>query len=305
MITIQLADGTPYSITSGLATKLLGETLPEIIDIPSIEFCYCEVGCEYRANVFAEVGGEDYKNDKREFLFRRLIAADTVSIKLYKNGVEIADLNDATYGTFFNGFTGSAEQQLYVGYLLEWESVYSLHGGGEYQVKADLVVVGVSSTYESELFTLKGYSDQAADATVRIATIQDGNIISSEFDFTGLDWYQERRVRGLFYEDSEEFEKKIYQTQEYRQEQVQDKVIENWTLQADFLPRSISEFITKNAILSNSFKVNDYNLTNEAILREVDVYPESVEKIRIINNRTSNYIIKFTSRNDNIIKRNF
>jgi len=305
MITIQLGNSNPHAITSGLATKLKGESLPEISQDPTIDFCFCEVECKYLANVFAEVGGEDYKNDRREFLFRRLVAADTVDMKLYKNGVEIADLNDNTYGTYFSTFSGTSEQQLYQGYLLEWENVYNLEGAGEYQVKADLTIVGVSSTYESELFNLIGYSDRAADGTVRISTIQDGNIISSEFDFTGLEWYQERRVRGFFYEDGEEFEKKVYQTQEYRQEQIQDKIIENWTLRADFLPRSISAFLTKNAVLSNSFKVNDYNLTNESILRNVDVYPESIEKTRIVDNRKSNYIIKFTSRNDNIIKRNF
>ena len=76
-------------------------------------------------------------------------------------------------------------------------------------------------------------------------------------------------------------------------------------MEADFIPRSVSEFLSKNAVLSNSFKVTDYNLLNEQILREIEVYPESIEKTRIQDNRNANYVIKFTSRNDNIIKRNF
>ena len=49
--------------------------------------------------------------------------SDTVAIELWKNGEKIADLNDNTYGTFFNGFAnGTAEQQLYVGFLLEFAS---------------------------------------------------------------------------------------------------------------------------------------------------------------------------------------
>ena len=129
--------------------------------------------------------------------------------------------------------------------------------------------------------------------------------MSSIFDFTGLNWYQQVRVRGRFLEEAEELEKIFYKTQDHRKEQVQDKVIENWTLQADMIPRSISEFITKNAILSNNFVVNDYNIMNEKILRDIEVYPESIEKSRFVDNRTANYVIKFTSRNDNIIKRNF
>ena len=306
MITIQLPNTNPHTFGSGLATKVKGESLPEIISIPVSDFCYCEVECDYVGNVFAEVGGEDYKNDKSQFLFRRFIASDTVAIELWKNGIKIEDLNNNTYGTFFNGFaSGNAEQQMYVGYLLEWEEVYNVYGGGEYQIKAELSVIGVASTFESELYKLMGYSDIAADGTVRIESVQNGNIMSSIFDFTGLEWYQSVRLRGRFFEESEDFEKIVYKTQEHKQKQVQDKIIENWTLEADLIPRSISEFIAKNAVLSNSFNVTDYNLMNEQILRKIEVAPESIEKTRIQNNRTSNYIIKFTSRNDNIIKRNF
>jgi len=306
MITLQLTDSAPQPFGSGLATKLKGKSLPTISLKKTNDVCYCEFECEYKANVFAEIGGEGYKNDKSQFLFRRFVASDTVAIELWKNGEKIADLNDNTYGTFFNGFpSGSAEQQLYVGYLLEWEDVFAAFGGGEYRVKAELSIIGVSSTFESELFVLMGYSDKAADGTARIETVQNGNIIGSIFDFTGLNWYQSVRVRGRFYEESEEFEKIVYKTQEYRQEQVQDKIIENWSLEADFIPRSVSEFLTKNAVLSNSFNVTDYNLLNEQILREIEVVPESIEKTRIQDNRNANYVIKFTSRNDNIIKRNF
>ena len=306
MITIQLPDTNAHVPISGLATKVNGESLPEIISIPVSDFCYCEVECDYVGNVFAEVGGEDYKNDKSQFLFRRFVTSDTVAIELWKNGVKIEDLNDNTYGTFFNGFaSGTTEQQLYVGYLLEWEEVYNIYGGGEYQIKAELSVIGVSSTFESELYKLMGYSDKAADGTVKIETVQNGNIMSSIFDFTDLNWNQSIRIRGNFFEESEGFEKIIYKTQEHKQKQVQDKIIENWTLQADLIPRSVSEFLTKNAALSNSFIVTDYNLLNEQILRSIEVAPESIEKTRILDNRTSNYIIKFTSRNDNFIKRNF
>lgn len=305
MIIIKLADSSPQT-SEGMAVKLTGQTLPEITPAATNDFCYCETECKYKPLVFAKVGGEDYQNDKSQFLFKRLVSGDTVDIKLFKDGVELADLNNNTYGTFFNGFaTGTAEQQLYVGYLLEWEEVFNLHGAGAYMVKAELNIVGVTSTFSSDPFILMGYSDQAADLTVKIETVQNGNILGSQFDFTGLNWFQSLRVRGNFYEDSEAFEKNAYLTQNYKQKQIQDKIIENWTLQLNFIPRNISEFLTKNAILSNEFKITDYNLSNEKILREISVYPESVEKTRLTNNRKSNYLIKFTSKLDNLIKRNY
>jgi hypothetical protein len=289
-----------------MATKIQRKSLPNLSKKEVNDICYCNYECEYSANVFAKVGGEDYQNDKSQFLFRRFIPADSVSIEIYKDGVKIDDLNDDTLGKFYNGFPdGNSEQQLYVGYLLDWEKVYSLYGAGNYRVMAQLNIIGEQSTFESELFVLRGYSDEAADGTVRIDSTQNGNIMSSIFDFTDLNWYQSVRIRGRFFEEAEEFEKIIYKTQNYRQEQIQDKIIENWTLEADMIPRNISEFLTKNAVLSNNFVVNDYNILNEKILRGVEVYPESIEKSRIVDNRNANYVIKFTSRNDNIIKRNF
>tara|TARA_R110002012_G_scaffold48480_1_gene126205 strand:- start:828 stop:1748 length:921 start_codon:yes stop_codon:yes gene_type:complete len=306
MITIQLNDSRPQSRFLGQATKLKGKTIPTVIGKKGNDICYCEADCEYTSNVFAKIGGEDYQNDKSQFLFRRFVDDDFVEIKLYKDNVEVAVLNNNAYGNFYDGFPqGNDEQQLYVGFLLDWQDVFADFGGGNYRVKAYLEILGNVSDYESELFVLKGYSDQAADGTVRIESYQDGNIMSSIFDFTGLNWYQQVRVRGRFLEEAEELEKIFYKTQDHRKEQVQDKVIENWTLQADMIPRSISEFITKNAILSNNFVVNDYNIMNEKILRDIEVYPESIEKSRFVDNRTANYVIKFTSRNDNIIKRNF
>lgn len=306
MITIRLTDSSPQSVLSAMATKIQRKSLPNLSKKEVNDICYCNYECEYSANVFAKVGGEDYQNDKSQFLFRRFIPADSVSIEIYKDGVKIDDLNDDTLGKFYNGFPdGNSEQQLYVGYLLDWEKVYSLYGAGNYRVMAQLNIIGEQSTFESELFVLRGYSDEAADGTVRIDSTQNGNIMSSIFDFTDLNWYQSVRIRGRFFEEAEEFEKIIYKTQNYRQEQIQDKIIENWTLEADMIPRNISEFLTKNAVLSNNFVVNDYNILNEKILRGVEVYPESIEKSRIVDNRNANYVIKFTSRNDNIIKRNF
>ena len=306
MITIRLQDDNPQGVVSGLTKKLSGKTLPKKLDDNGNDICYCESECGYQANVFAKVGGEDYQNDKSQFLFRRFLNSDTVNIALYKGSEKLADLNTNDYGNFYDGFpTGNSDQQLYVGFLLAWEDVYDAFGGGSYKVKAELDVLGNQSTFESELFVLKGYSDLAADSTVKLESYQNGNIMSSIFDFTGLNWYQSVRIRGRFIEEAEEFEKIIYKTQNYRKEQIQDKIIENWSLEADMIPRSISEFITKNAILSNNFVVTDYNIMNEKILRNIEVYPESIEKSRLIDNRNANYIIKFTSRNDNIIKRNY
>ena len=163
MIIQTLPNTIPYSVGDGNAFKILGESLPIIPPTEIPDFCICNyITCQYREKIFADVATDDYwKNDKSEFLFKRLVAADTVAIELYKDGVKVDDLNTNTYGTFFNGFpSGSSEQQLYVGYLVDWKLVQTAFGFGEYVVKAQLNILGNAAEFESRTFNLCQYSEQ-------------------------------------------------------------------------------------------------------------------------------------------------
>ena len=87
MITTQLINYNPYTHSSGLASKLFGQTLPPVNVINTND--YCPVKCCYSEKVFAEVGGEWWKNDKNSFLFRKWVAADTIEFQIWKNGEQI------------------------------------------------------------------------------------------------------------------------------------------------------------------------------------------------------------------------
>jgi len=309
MIITELSNNTPYIYESGNAIKLLGKSLPEIITPSVNDICICDfVTCQYVEKIFASQApsNEWWKNDMNEFLFKRLIAADTVAIELFKEGVKVADLNNNTYGTFFNGFpSGSAEQQLYVGYLLKWELVQAAFGNGNYQIKAQLNIVGNASTYTSRDFRLQTYSDVAANKTVRIESTQNGNIIGSDFDFTGLNWYQSLRLTGTFGNPSPILEIDDYVNSNHEQRQITAKNSREWFLQTDFINYEVATKLLYNKLLANQILMTDYLIKAESIFRRVEVMVAEIEKPEIKGTPDRVYNVTFTDKQDKYKKRNF
>lgn len=309
MIIIQQPNTVPYTYDSGNAGKIIGPSLPETPDPQNNDVCICDfIQCEYVENIFVSPSSpNDYwKNDKNEFLFKRFVAADTVTMELRLEGVKVADLNDNTYGTFFNGFgAGTSEQQLYVGYLVDWLSVYNAFGIGSYKVVANLNIIGVSTVFESREFNMVIYSDVAADGTVRIESYQNGNIFGNEFDFTGLDWYQSLRVPGSFGNPSPIFETTEYITSQHKRRQNKAKMSREWTLNTKLISWEVVDKLVYNKLLGNEIKITDYQIKAESLWRRVDVFMQEIEKPEIKNNPKRRYNIKFVDVKDIYTKRNF
>ena len=303
MIITELSNTTPYIINSAMAVKSLGNSsLPTPKTTETREVDCCKFECGYVATVFAKVGGEYWENDMRSFLYRKLTASDTITIKLFKNGTELATISDNTYGTFHSSFT---LQPLYVGFILDFEKVANVSGFGRYQIKTDVNIAGVTDTLSSEVFKLIPYSDLQANGTVRIESYQNGNILRSQFDHTGLNWYQSYRIRGRLTRE-EAFETDNYVTNEYQKSQIQDKIINNWTLETGLIPANISNELVYNNLLANKFLITDYNILNHEIYRRVELYPSEInESVNLVRNSNKKYLINFVDRNDDIIKRNF
>lgn len=306
-INTTIPNTSPFAAFNGMATKLLAKSLPEIVSIPVSEIDYCDFENPFSQVVFGSNTTDWWKNDKSRFTFKRYITTDSVVIKLWKNGVEVATLNNNTYGTFTNGFFGggATEQELYVSILLDWKLVWLAFGHGNYQIKADLTIIGNSTNFESIPFLLLEYTDVRANKTVRIETQMDGKINGSIFDYTNLDLYHSYRILGDFIENVEEIEVNKYKTSQKEWRQIQDKVIENYELRTKMLPRIVTSELTKIVSLANSIKITDYKILAEELYRRVEVYPVNFEKTQLENNRKSIYNIKFTAKKELNIKRNF
>ncbi len=306
MIITELQNTIPYSIASGMATKIQADPIVEPTEQSVNTFCYCKFECEYVEKVFGDLTSNDYwKNDKNTFMYRKQIAADTVTIKLFKNNVEIATITDNTYGDYENGITGvNPEQLLYVKFTIDWQSVLTLEGGGEYQICTELNILGNTFNKDSQKFRLYQYSDYNANGTVRIETYQDGNIIGSDFDFTGLNLYNSYRFAGRFFEGAPKLESDRYLTTGYELKQIQDSSIPQYTLKTQKIPRIIINMLTRDSILANEFLVTDYNIKNDDVFRRISVYPEGIDKQDIGKNTRAIFEIPFTDKFELIRKRN-
>jgi hypothetical protein len=153
MIITELFNSNPYPVGAGLATKLIAPPLPEIREDAVNDFQYRD--CCYEEKIFAQPGGEWWKNDKSSFLFQTFIVGDSIDIQLWKDGENLGSIVDDTYGDFYNGF---ASQPNYIGFVVDWEKVFDEEGAGCYKIKADLFILGYGSTFESQKFHLYPYS---------------------------------------------------------------------------------------------------------------------------------------------------
>lgn len=274
------------------------------------EICSCAgVECERNLDVFADLNdNSDKKNDKTSFLFRVFLPTDTGTMSLLKDGIEIAQLNNNNYGTYYAlGNLGSSYgQEFYLGYIIDWNLVLGLHGVGFYEIKADLTIFSNPKEIISEKYNLQKYSDEAVDGSVKIVTFQNGNIESDVFDFTNMNWYQQIRINGIFWNKQSEIITDNYFTSNRTITQIQDSIKNTYDLVIEFVQDSVSRFIIENAILSNEIYITDYNFTNTS---QYNNYPVSVEEItettELYQYNGRSHTITFTDRTQNIRKRNF
>lgn len=264
----------------------------------------CNNLCDYEEIALASDGSLLYKKDFSDFLFRKIGTSDTIAIELYKGCDKVADLNSNVLGTFYNGFTAQPD---YVGYLVDWSLVFNLFGGGKYQIKAQLSILGVSSTFESRLFRLYKYTPEIAHRTVKIESYQTGNIIASEFDYRDLlpdGWYSSTRIKGTFRKTGYPINTDKYYPTTYVNTQNREQVIPEYALVTEYVPITIGNIIGEQQILANEIFITDYNLNSTFAYRGVPVTPTEISLTPLDSSKGDIYEITFQDRTQNIIKRN-
>lgn len=289
------------------AVKIFGsKPLASIKEIEDLNFCFCGIDCfdSYTEYAFgAGSNDESWKKDKSSFLLRKLRVADSIAYELYKGGVKVADIIDNTYGTFYPTFT---VQPLYVGFVADWSLILSAFGAGIYQVRAQKVILGQSSTFISRKFKVMTYNEEAADGTVRLETFTTGNIISSELNYESLiegGWYQSVRFDGRFGNETPGIETDKIQRSDREVISVQDKIVYTISLFTELLPKSVKNQIVKEQLLNNRALISDYNLLNDDIIRQRSVYLTGIPEVRH-QNRGTGYTFEFSDKKDNFLIRN-
>ena len=281
------------------------QPVTEILVADTGDFCACDFRCDFVEQVFANSVGDGISNDFSDFLFRKVAATDTITIKLFRYKQPVSTITDDTLGTFFNGFTA---QPLYVGWLADWTLIFNAFSGGEYQVKVTSVILGQTQEFVSRKFRLAFFDPELADRTVKIESIQDGNIVSSEFDFTDLlpdGWLSSIRLRGVFGEMAPTIEQDIFLDSSHRVTQNRDEIIREYSLRCEVVPETIFTRIASQDMIGNQVLISAFNVFNDVIYQKFPVTPDSFEEQEYRENGFLNFNIKFKDRQQNVIKRNF
>lgn len=289
---------------TGLMASKINISVRQTISVGDFMDTCCVCKCTPFQRVLANPGGEWWENDISSFIFKRVAPTDTVVMKLFKDGVETATLNDNTYGTFYN--FGDLPNPDYIGYQLEWENVYDEHGYGVYHVITTTTTLGDTIVRESLEYECMQYSDDRANGTVRIETYQNGYIMSSDFDFTGMNWYQSYRIEGVLGDKKPSLEIDNYRNSARDLTQIQDSISNLYLLETKMLPSNLLNAITYDGLLANRILLTDYNICNYERYNRLEVYPDSIEDFTTFElNPHGTAKFKFTDKRQNIIKRNF
>ena len=304
MIIIDRTDNNAQPEQNGECIKVQAPVLP-IVETKQEYFCPCDVeDCEYINKVFADTeDADDYKNDKSSFLLRKYINTDSIVITLEKDGIEVATINNNDLGEFYNGFTIQPD---YIGFIADWRKIMLAYGVGDYQFKFDKTIIGVNSVDYSIKYYLLPFTNENADRTTRMEWTQNGSIRSSIFDFTGLGWYQQYRFNGKFWKETPTIEVDNYLNQDYKLEQIQDKLTFEYELNIDPIPKEIGEPIINDGLLANTINITDYNLDNYKNYIKFNVQPVSITGADEWDRyKRKQFLITFTKRLDNHIKTNY
>lgn len=312
MSILETISDTKPMVLKYLAITDEGIPAPPISQETILDFCFCEHECDYQEPVFAfpADSGDEFKNDRRRVLYRLLNVADVIVMELFKGGVLVDVLENDDNGTFFDigdlTAIDNPESALYTGYELDWVKIYGLYGSGVYQVKATASILGTPLEILTNEFNLTLFSEEGANKTVRIETIQNGNIESSQFDYTNMNWYQAIRIPGKFWNKQPQFTTENTLSGSRSIIQVQDSVRNLYTLTTNLLNSVAANEILYDLFLANTIQISDYNIFNFEIYRSLEVYPEEFGDATYFHgSRKGRFEFVFTDKKQNNVKRNF
>jgi len=184
------------------------------------------------------------------------------------------------------------------------EKVLDLLGPGYYQIKVttNWKEIVKTETQLSCLFDLCQYTDERADETVRIETIQNGKIIGQGLDFRGLNWRQQIRIPGFFGMKQRRLEQDDYLDKNRRTTQIQDSIVHEFTLEPLLWPACLRDAIDE-ILLANNILISDCGLENTDNLKKINVIPVSIDTEYFARSQKAADELKF-ERFKNRVKRN-
>jgi len=256
--------------------------------------------CCYTNLVLADVSDDDgYKNDFSGVFFKRETPSSTVVFKLVDT-VTLTEyfLNTDTYGTFVD-FGGIQPDLSY--YVVDWRKVLTLLGSGSYQIKKELDIVGISIDILSNTFTLKPFSIDNADNTVRIDSVMNGKLINIDTDFKGSLYKTSVRLRGYFGRNERTFEQDNIAQRDYNLIQNTMSSKSSYQFQGLQIPECITVDLWNFVLFGNELIISDYNKNNHSYKYELIpvILEDNTGTEFFVQDRAVNVNLKFTDKKQN------
>lgn len=281
---------TPTSSSS--RTKSYLATVKEVTAVKSAEVitgsCCSGLGCVVDLPAFANLSDstDAYSNDSIDFIYKVFKGATVTGTltKIDSNGNETDYTLSNTYGALYT--TGTVKDFVWA-FQLSWYKVANTLGFGRYKVNVTAVNVAATEFLNdtSPCFTLMPYSCDAANDTVRITTEQKG-YFEGGFDYTNLSytdtlsttyslvkntWKQQIRVWGKFHRQGFNYEVDNIVKGDRGLLQVQSKTFKKYILRIDYIEASISNRIIEDLLQSPEVYIDDYNVENIELYKNVRV----------------------------------
>lgn len=287
----------------GMANSQVASVVSALMETNGFEICVCD-GCDFTEVAYVKNGGEWWQKDWKSFIYSRRFASDTITFTLLKDGVQVAVLNDGTYGTYYNFGSASLVNPDYKGYILEWLNVQAAFGYGQYVVRTTHNSLGTDYVYDSHPFDVVEYNAERAVNSVRVEWYQMGSIASG-FDYTGIGWGQSLRINGYFGKKTPKLELDYYQDINRDRRQIQATNNSTYSLSTELLPSYIFDVLNEDTILANDIYITDYNLLNTHPFRRFNVAIESItDAVHQNFSKRMSFTYEFTKKRLNVLKRN-
>lgn len=223
-----------------------------------------------------------YKNDEKGFIFMLSDAFNNAILKLQKfennDWQDLVILTDDTYGKNYEyGFFINSDGESYIGYLLKWKNVLTLHSEGKYKIICEAnLSYGSTVIYDGLEFCLFQYTPARADGSVRLEWylnnfIGDNNDFKKRRDFANLNWYDSIRIPAFFGSEKSEYERENIRYTNGQEQWVRDEQQITYRLTSRMLPASIHDLIKVDALQSDELFITDYNRNNVKIYKRLGI----------------------------------
>lgn len=280
------------------------------VEIPTVGINPDEVfkECCYKHLTLADVNSnDDFKNDYSSFYHQRQLPTETAEFVLVHHETSTEyDLNDSTYGTFFDFGYFPTNPNL-KGFLVSWKKVLEDLGEGNFRIIKRINIAGIELEFPSISFTLKQFSSSIANYTVRMDVVMNGRLQKPGIDFTGTSWKHSIRVPGFFGRREPKLEEDNLINRQYEKKQISMKQTNEYKFQTNKIPDCLTNEIWDFHLFGNDIFMNDYNLNNHSygFVKFGVKFASNDGTLYGVRTRKAQLNLTFNDKFENNLKRNF